>query len=97
MSEECVREMAAGAMERAGADVAIATSGVAGPGGGTAGTSGGHGLCSTGGEGVTASRRYQMRGTRDWIKMLTSQVALDWVRRYALGLPVGGEATIFRR
>jgi hypothetical protein len=29
--------------------------------------------------------------------LLTSQVALDWLRRYALGLPIGGEATIFRR
>ena len=42
------------------------------------------------------SRRYQLRGTRDWIKMLTSQVALDWLRRYALGLPLG-ESVLFRR
>jgi hypothetical protein len=37
-----------------------------------------------------------MRGTRDWIKLLASQVALDWLRRYALDLPVG-ETTLFRR
>ena len=36
-----------------------------------------------------ASRRFQMRGTRSWIKLLTSQVALDWLRRYALGQPIG--------
>jgi hypothetical protein len=37
--------------------------------------------------GGVASRRYQLWGTRDWIKLLTSQIALDWVRRHALGLP----------
>jgi nicotinamide mononucleotide (NMN) deamidase PncC len=47
-------------------------------------------------DGVKASRRYQLRGARDWIKLLTSQIALDWMRRYALGLPVG-ESTLFRR
>jgi nicotinamide mononucleotide (NMN) deamidase PncC len=44
----------------------------------------------------TYTRRYQFRGTRDWIKLITSQVALDWLRRHALDLPVG-EAVAFRR
>jgi nicotinamide mononucleotide (NMN) deamidase PncC len=48
------------------------------------------------GNGTQAARRYQLRGTRDWIKILTAQVALDWLRRYALGLPIG-ESTLFRR
>jgi nicotinamide-nucleotide amidase len=97
VSEQCVLEMAAGARERAGADLAIATSGVAGPDGGTAehpvGT-----VCVglVGSNGTEAARRYQLRGNRDWIKILTGQVALDWLRRYALGLPIG-ESTLFRR
>jgi nicotinamide-nucleotide amidase len=97
VSEQCVLEMAAGARERAGADLAIATSGVAGPDGGTAehpvGT-----VCVglVGSNGIQAARRYQLRGNRDWIKILTGQVALDWLRRYALGLPIG-ESTLFRR
>ena len=35
-----------------------------------------------------ATRRYQLWGTRDWVKLLASQIALDWLRRHALGLPV---------
>jgi len=35
-------------------------------------------------------------GTRDWIKLLTSQIALDWIRRHVLGLPVT-ESTLIRR
>jgi hypothetical protein len=48
------------------------------------------------GDETKTARRYQLRGTRDWIKLLTSQIALDWLRRYALGLPIG-ESTLFRR
>jgi nicotinamide-nucleotide amidase len=97
VSEQCVLEMAAGARERTGADVAIATSGIAGPDGGTAEKPVGTVCIGLVGNGVKASRQYNMmRGTRDWIKLLASQAALDWLRRYALDLPVG-EATLFRR
>lgn len=96
VSEQCVLEMAAGARERTGADVAIATSGVAGPDGGTADSPVGTVCLALVANGIAASRRYQMRGTRDWVKLLTSQVALDWLRRFALGLPLG-ESTLFRR
>ena len=96
VSEECVLEMAAGARERASADLAIATSGVAGPDGGTAEHPVGTVCIALVGDGTQAARRYQLRGTRDWIKILTAQVALDWLRRYALGLPIG-ESTLFRR
>ena len=97
VSEECVLEMAAGALERAKADVAISTSGIAGPDGGTPDRPVGT-VCIAlvAKDGVRASRRYQLRGARDWFKLLTSQVALDWLRRYALGLPLG-ESALFRR
>jgi nicotinamide-nucleotide amidase len=96
VSEECVLEMAAGARKRTGADLAIATSGVAGPDGGTASHPVGTVCIGLVGGEMQTSRRYQLRGTRDWIKLLTSQVALDWLRRFALGLPIG-ESALFRR
>jgi nicotinamide-nucleotide amidase len=96
VSEQCVLEMAAGARERTGADVAIATSGVAGPEGGTDAHPVGTVCLALVANGIAVSRRYQMRGTRDWIKVLTSQVALDWLRRFALDLPLG-ESVLFRR
>jgi nicotinamide-nucleotide amidase len=96
VSEECVREMAAGARAQTGADLAVATSGIAGPGGGSAEHPVGTVCIALAAEGVSTSRRFQFRGTRDWVKLLTSQVALDWLRRHALGLPIG-EAVVFRR
>ncbi len=96
VSEECVREMASGARKQTGASVAVATSGVAGPDGGTPDKPVGTVCIALNADGVSESRRYQMRGTRDWVKLLASQVALDWIRRYALGLPISESAT-FRR
>ena len=88
VSEETVREMAQGARKRSGASVAVATSGVAGPDGGTDTTPVGTVCFALSADGVLVSRRHQLWGTRDWVKLLTSQLALDWVRRWALGLPV---------
>lgn len=96
VSEECVREMASGARKRTGADVAIATSGVAGPDGGTPERPVGTVCIALSSDGISGSRRYQLRGTRDWVKLLTSQIALDWLRRYALGMPLS-ESQLFRR
>jgi nicotinamide-nucleotide amidase len=82
VSEETVREMARGVRAVSGADVGIATSGIAGPGGGTGEKPVGTvciGLSSPAGE---WSRRYQLgsRG-REWIKGMTAQLALDQLRR----------------
>jgi nicotinamide-nucleotide amidase len=95
VSEECVLEMAAGVRTVTGADIGLATSGVAGPGGGTKERPVGTVCIALVAEGFKASRSYKMWGTRDWIKTLASQVALDWIRRYMLGLPMG--EGLFRR
>lgn len=91
VSEETAREMAIGALGL-GADIAVATTGIAGPGGGTAQKPVGTvaiaiATCPPGGAAEAQSRLYRFWGGRDWIKMLASQVALDWIRRSLLGLP----------
>jgi nicotinamide-nucleotide amidase len=96
VSEECVREMAAGVRTRTGANVGIATSGIAGPDGGTPDKPVGTVCIAIDSDDVKYARRFQMRGTRDWVKLLSSQVALDWLRRYALGVPVA-DSMLFRR
>jgi nicotinamide-nucleotide amidase len=96
VSEECVREMAAGVRQRTGANVSVATSGIAGPDGGTPDKPVGTVCIALSADDQSFTRRYQFRGTRDWIKLITSQVALDWLRRYALGLPIA-DSTLFRR
>jgi nicotinamide-nucleotide amidase len=95
VSEQCVLEMAAGVRRVTGADIGLATSGIAGPGGGTPEKPVGTVCIALVADGFKASRSYRMWGARDWIKTLASQVALDWVRRYLLGMPMG--EGLFRR
>ncbi|HEY2773911.1 MAG TPA: competence/damage-inducible protein A [Candidatus Binatia bacterium] len=92
VSEQTAREMATGALAAGAADLAVATTGIAGPDGGTAEKPVGTvaiALASGGRSGAQSvdSRLYRFWGGRDWIKMLTSQVALDWIRRHLVGLP----------
>jgi nicotinamide-nucleotide amidase len=88
VSEEVAAAMAEGARGALGVDVAVATTGVAGPDGGTPEKPVGTvciGLAAATG---TVTRRYQLWGNREWVKLLASQIALDWVRRHVLGLPL---------
>ncbi|HEY2104736.1 MAG TPA: competence/damage-inducible protein A [Candidatus Binataceae bacterium] len=95
VSDQCVLEMAAGVRKVTGADIGLATSGIAGPGGGTPEKPVGTVCIALVADGFKTSRSYRMWGNRDWIKTLASQVALDWIRRYLLGLPMG--EGLFRR
>jgi nicotinamide-nucleotide amidase len=85
VSDEVAIEMAEGVRRVAGASIGLATTGIAGPSGGTpekpVGTV--HFGIATSERSVGA--RYQLWGTRDWVKLLASQIALDWVRRLELG------------
>jgi len=95
VSEETAAEMAAGARRTLGADVAVATTGIAGPDGGTPEKPVGTVCFGLATATETVASRYQLWGTRDWVKLLASQVALEWLRRHALGMPVR-ELVLFR-
>lgn len=84
VSAETAREMAAGIRERTQADLGISITGIAGPGGGSQEKPVGLvyiGLATS--EGVKANK-FQFHGSRDSIRQLTVQAALDWIRRYML-------------
>jgi len=85
VSAEVAAEMATGVRARTGADLGLATTGIAGPDGGTPDKPVGTVFVGLATDARTFSQRYQLWGTRDWVKLLTSQIALDWVRRVALG------------
>ena len=95
VSEETAAEMAAGARRTFGADLAVAITGIAGPDGGTPDKPVGTVCFALASQSGVVTRRYQLWGTRDWVKLLASQVALDWIRRHALGLPVT-DSRLFR-
>ena len=85
VSEETAREMAAGARRACPADCAVAVTGIAGPDGGNKEMPVGTVFVGFAAEGISVARRYTLWGTRDWIRLLASQIALDWVRRHTLG------------
>jgi nicotinamide-nucleotide amidase len=85
VSTQTAEEMAAGIRRASGADVGLSTTGIAGPGGGTAEKPVGTVCIGLAWEGGTWSRRFDLgdRG-RDWIKATTAQMALDSLRRWLL-------------
>ncbi|TMA49483.1 MAG: competence/damage-inducible protein A [Deltaproteobacteria bacterium] len=88
VSEQTAAEMAAGVRRVFGTDLGLATTGIAGPEAATAEKPAGTLWLALAAADGTITRRYQLWGTRDWMKLLASQIALDWLRRHALGQPV---------
>lgn len=86
VSTETAEEMAEGIRRRAGADLGLATTGIAGPGGGSAEKPVGTVCIGLAWEGGAWSKRYQLgERERGWIKQMTAQLALDRLRRHLLG------------
>jgi nicotinamide-nucleotide amidase len=82
VSEETVLAMARGAREAAGADIGLATSGIAGPGGGSPDKPVGTVCIALKWEGGEWAKRFQLgERSRGWVKEMTAQIALDRLRR----------------
>jgi nicotinamide-nucleotide amidase len=83
VSEQTALAMAQAACERFGADIGLATTGIAGPGGGTPGKPVGLtfvGLAAAGGQ--TLVRRFQWQGSRRQNKSETASAALDLIVQF---------------
>jgi len=93
VSTQTAEEMAQGVRRIAGADVGLSTTGIAGPGGGSAEKPVGTVCVGLAWEGGAWSRRYDLgdRG-RDWIKGFTAITALDRLRRWLLREMEGKDA-----
>ncbi|MBQ7886030.1 MAG: competence/damage-inducible protein A [Clostridia bacterium] len=84
VSEQTAREMAEGLRERSGADIALATTGVAGPGGGTKEKPVGLVYVAVADQRGTRVERLQLSGSRERIRSLSALRALDMIRRAAI-------------
>ena len=91
VSEPVARQMAEGVRRNAGADIGLATTGVAGPDGGSAEKPVGTLWLALADGAGTIAHRYQLMTDRARNKELASQLALDWIRRRLLGLPISAE------
>jgi nicotinamide-nucleotide amidase len=81
VSEECARAMAEGARRVAGADLAVATTGIAGPTGAGPGKPVGTVFLALAKEGGTDVRRLQIVGDREQVRARATMTALDLLRR----------------
>jgi nicotinamide-nucleotide amidase len=81
VSEETAREMAEGARKKTGADYALAVTGIAGPSGGSPEKPVGTVFISLAAPQRTEVRQYLNQYDRETFKFLTSQQALDLLRR----------------
>jgi nicotinamide-nucleotide amidase len=87
VSEECAREMAAGARGVFGADLGLSLTGAAGPephGGAAPGAI----WIALEGDDVSHARGFQVPGERDRVRRWAEQAALDLVRRHLEGRPL---------
>ena len=84
VSEQTAREMAEGLRERSGADIVLATTGIAGPGGGTKEKPVGLVYVAVADKNGTLVEKLQLRGNRERIRNLAALRALDMIRRAAI-------------
>lgn len=84
VSEATVREMACGALSNSGAQVAVAVSGIAGPGGGSAEKPVGSVWIAWAWPDGEAAQGFRFDGDRRAVRAQTVAAALDGIRRYLM-------------
>ena len=97
VSEPVARAMAEGARARFGADLAVATTGISGPGGGSEAKPVGLVHIALADAQGTHGDHFVFPLDRTRHRQLTAQVALDWIRRRLLGFPLEGPTLLRRR
>lgn len=96
VSEEVARAMAEGIRGRLGADFALATTGISGPGGGSASKPVGLVYLALASAEETHCDSFVFALDRSRHRSLTAQVGLDWVRRKLLGFELVGPSLMRR-
>ena len=87
VSAETAKEMAEGVRRCIPSDIGISVTGIAGPTGGTKEKPVGTVFIGLSSKNGTITKRYQFFGEREQIKLNTSMMVLDWIRRYINGYP----------
>ena len=81
VSESVAGEMAARVRDKLGADIGLSTTGIAGPGGGTDEKPVGTICLGLSTEDNSRTRTLHLPGGREVVRLRTSNLALDWLRR----------------
>jgi nicotinamide-nucleotide amidase len=97
VSEPVARAMAEGVRARLGADFGVATTGISGPGGGGPAKPVGLVHVALARESGTHADHFVFPLDRSRHRLLTAQIALDWVRRALLGVELAGPTLMRRR
>ncbi len=84
VSAECALAMARGMRAASAADLSLAVTGIAGPGGGSDEKPVGTVFLALAAENVNQVRGYQFNGDRQKVQQMSACMALEWLRRFAI-------------
>ena len=86
VSSETAIAMATGMRNNSGSDIALAVTGIAGPGGGSAEKPVGTVFIALATAAGCHAKEYRFSGSRDEVRNITAFMAMDWLRRHLLSL-----------